>query len=144
MMDKATQKIWDVIIIGTGMGGGPLGRVLAEAGLSVLFLEKGPMGAPAEEHRLDSEVFDPVARLVRGFWPKPMKATIDGRMTEFFTRLHWKGLNVGTSRLQAICLIPRGAGRFHMTNTAPISRQLNECFTFTVKRIRFIMTGHLA
>ncbi len=93
-MDKATQKIWDVIIIGTGMGGGPLGRVLAEAGLSVLFLEKGPMGAPAEEHRLDSEVFDPVARLVRGFWPKPMKATIDGRMTEFFAPL---GAAVGGS-----------------------------------------------
>jgi choline dehydrogenase-like flavoprotein len=37
----STEKIWDYIIIGTGMGGGPVGLRLAQAGFSVLFLEKG-------------------------------------------------------------------------------------------------------
>ncbi len=35
------EKTWDYIIVGTGMGGGPIGLRLAQAGFSVLFLEKG-------------------------------------------------------------------------------------------------------
>ncbi len=35
------NTIWDFIIVGTGMGGGPVGKILAEAGHSVLFLEQG-------------------------------------------------------------------------------------------------------
>ncbi|PIE14307.1 MAG: glucose-methanol-choline oxidoreductase [Rhodobacterales bacterium] len=94
MTEAATQKLWDVIVIGTGMGGGPLGRVLAERGLSVLYLEKGPMGAPAEQQSLDSQVFDPHARLVRGFWPDPIQATLNGHTSEFFAPL---GAAVGGS-----------------------------------------------
>lgn len=36
-----TQKKWDFIIVGTGMGGATLGYALAKAGKSVLFCEKG-------------------------------------------------------------------------------------------------------
>ena len=35
------QREWDVIIVGTGMGGATLGYTLAKAGKSVLFCEKG-------------------------------------------------------------------------------------------------------
>ncbi|MBN1932684.1 MAG: GMC family oxidoreductase [Desulfobacterales bacterium] len=35
------QRKWDVIIVGTGMGGATLGYALAKAGKSVLFCEKG-------------------------------------------------------------------------------------------------------
>jgi choline dehydrogenase-like flavoprotein len=38
---KTENQTWDYIIIGTGMGGGPVGLKLAQAGFSVLFLEKG-------------------------------------------------------------------------------------------------------
>ncbi len=38
---KTTDETWDYIIVGTGMGGGPVGLKLAQAGFSVLFLEKG-------------------------------------------------------------------------------------------------------
>lgn len=36
-----TDHIWDVVVIGMGMGGGATGYALAKAGMSVLFLEKG-------------------------------------------------------------------------------------------------------
>jgi len=117
MVDNASRKIWDVIVIGTGMGGGPIGRVLAQAGLSVLFLEKGPMGAPAEEQTLDSEVFDPVARQVRGYWPKPIKATINGRMSEFFAPI---GAAVGGSSVFYAATLERPERRdIDSINTMP-------------------------
>jgi choline dehydrogenase-like flavoprotein len=80
--DDPAGRDWDVIVIGTGMGGGLAGRRLAERGLSVLFLERGPLGPRGEEHRLDPEMRDPVARRVRGFWPAPIAAELDGRALE--------------------------------------------------------------
>ena len=35
------KTIWDVIIVGTGMGGATVGHELAKMGRKVLFLEKG-------------------------------------------------------------------------------------------------------
>ncbi len=85
---------WDAVIIGTGMGGGTIGRVLAEGGLRVLFLEKGPAGHRSERQALHSEVFTPDARLLRGFWPTPMRAKVDGHEAEFFAPI---GAGVGGS-----------------------------------------------
>lgn len=85
---------WDAVIIGTGMGGGTIGRVLAEAGLKILFIEKGPQGYRSEAQALHSEVFTPEARLARGFWPQPMRATVAGQMQELFAPI---GAGVGGS-----------------------------------------------
>jgi choline dehydrogenase-like flavoprotein len=41
MTDKLEKVEWDVIVIGTGMGGATLGYALAKAGKRVLFCEKG-------------------------------------------------------------------------------------------------------
>ena len=43
---EAQRVTWDVIVVGSGMGGGMLGRRLAESGRRVLFLEKGRSTLP--------------------------------------------------------------------------------------------------
>ncbi len=83
-IEEIAGKTWDVIVIGTGIGGGTIGRRLAERGLEVLFVERGPNGPRAEQTPLDSEMSDPVARRVRGFWPTPMRAEVNGSVSEFF------------------------------------------------------------
>ncbi len=87
MITELARQDWDVIVVGTGMGGGTIGRKLAEMGLKVLFLEQGPAGYRAEETPLNAEMFDPIARAVRGFWPSPVRASIDGRNLSFFAPL---------------------------------------------------------
>lgn len=82
-----SDRLWDVIVIGTGIGGGIVGRRLAEAGLSVLFLEKGPRGHRADQAPLDNEMFDAQARQVRGVWPAAAKLTINGITSDSFLSL---------------------------------------------------------
>ena len=41
MMEEFTEQHWDVIVVGTGMGGATIGHALAQAGKRVLFCEKG-------------------------------------------------------------------------------------------------------
>ena len=50
MLTDVVEKLWDVIVIGAGMGGGTVGRRLAEKGLSVLFVERGQIGSRAEQN----------------------------------------------------------------------------------------------
>lgn len=83
---------WDVIVVGTGMGGSTVGYALAQRGLRVLFLEKGlflqrsanrddcPRGTEEDQR--------PAARLRRGCWPLPIqgKTSADGNL-EFFPPL---------------------------------------------------------
>ena len=91
---QATSKVWDVIVIGAGMGGGIVGRRLAEAGLSILYVEKGPLGYRREQQDLDVITTDPVARLMMGAWPRPIIATVDGKRSSFFGPI---GAGVGGS-----------------------------------------------
>jgi choline dehydrogenase-like flavoprotein len=61
---EAEQILWDVIVVGTGMGGGLLGHSLARSGRSVLFVEKGRSTLPESAGTIRSampEVAEPVA-----------------------------------------------------------------------------------
>lgn len=78
---------WDAVVIGTGVGGGVAGRALAEAGLKVLFLEKGQAGFRAEETAIDLVMGDPVARAIRGFWPDPITVDLDGQQQQVIAPL---------------------------------------------------------
>lgn len=90
----AQDQHWDVIIIGAGMGGGMSGRRLAEQGLSVLFLEKGPLGHHMEEQELREDIEAADARQMRGYWPTRIEAREQGVSMSFFAPL---GSGVGGS-----------------------------------------------
>ncbi|MCC5972576.1 MAG: GMC family oxidoreductase [Rubellimicrobium sp.] len=80
----AIEGPWDAVVIGTGMGGGLAGRRLAEAGMRVLFIEKGPEGYRREETSLADDIHEAHARLLRGFWPDPVRLRLDGRESSAF------------------------------------------------------------
>jgi len=75
-MEGARETLWDVIVVGTGMGGATAGYALAKTGKRVLFLEKGAAAWQADAIRGSYPESDftgsPVARpeqraaLVRG------------------------------------------------------------------------------
>jgi choline dehydrogenase-like flavoprotein len=85
-MTSPFETHWDAVVIGAGMGGGTLGRALAEAGQKVLFVEKGQAGLRAERNGL-SEVFVPEARAARGLWPEPLHVSLDGIDSQFYAPL---------------------------------------------------------
>ena len=92
--NQAQDQSWDVIVIGAGMGGGIAARRLAEQGLAVLVVEKGPQDHPQEQQGLNQKMLDPVARRVRSFWPTQVEATLNGRTSRSFAAL---GSGVGGS-----------------------------------------------
>jgi choline dehydrogenase-like flavoprotein len=58
------RVVWDVIVVGTGMGGGMLGYSLARSGRKVLFVEKGRStlpGVPGTIRAAMPEVAEPLA-----------------------------------------------------------------------------------
>ena len=61
---EAEHVVWDVIVVGTGMGGGMLGYSLARSGRRVLFVEKGRStlpGAPGTIRSSMPELAEPLA-----------------------------------------------------------------------------------
>lgn len=61
---QAERVLWDVIVVGTGMGGGTIGHALARSGRKVLFVEKGRSTLPGTPGTIRSampEVAEPQA-----------------------------------------------------------------------------------
>ena len=116
MSDLLAQN-WDVIVIGTGVGGGTAGRRLTESGLKVLFVEKGPSGFRAEQTRLDIEMFVPEARLARGLWPSQVHGRINGSNEAFYAPLG-AGLG-GSSAFYAATLERPEVHDLEHSNTRP-------------------------
>nr|WP_111299605.1 GMC family oxidoreductase [Paracoccus saliphilus] len=95
-MSELLHKTWDVIIVGAGLGGGVCGRVLAEAGLSVLFVEKGPATPRQAQNSQECHYSDPFARQMFGCWPQPVEATVNGA-----TNVAWGAQGVGVGGTSA-------------------------------------------
>jgi choline dehydrogenase-like flavoprotein len=73
---QTQDRIWDVAIIGAGMGGGGLARGLADAGHDVLLIERGneQLSVPGS----DTASEDPEKRLTESRWPNRNTFEIDG------------------------------------------------------------------
>lgn len=75
-LSEALDKKWDVIVVGTGVGGGTVGYALAQRGKSVLFVEKGHFlfdGFDRGDGSMSGETDVPAQRLNEGWWPQQIQ-----------------------------------------------------------------------
>jgi choline dehydrogenase-like flavoprotein len=88
-------KTWDMIVIGTGMGGATVGHALATKGFNVLFLEKGKSVSQNDGWIEESNAEN---RLAQGWWPLPMSQSHqNGKYDQFYAAI---GCAVGGSSIQ--------------------------------------------
>jgi choline dehydrogenase-like flavoprotein len=98
----ALSQHWDVIIIGTGVGGATVGLSLAVGGLSVLFLEKGGRIGAGEE---SSATGTPESRLAHGWWPHPVsRRQTNGERKRFYAAV---GCALGGSSIHYAAALER-------------------------------------
>lgn len=111
----AISREWDVVIIGTGIGGATAGWELASRGLSVLFLERGTRIAAGVTE--GGELTTPAARLAHGRWPHPLsQQRPQGDCNRFFAPL---GCALGGSSIYYAATLERmPASDFDALNTA--------------------------
>jgi choline dehydrogenase-like flavoprotein len=93
---------WDVIIIGTGMGGATAGYKLANAGLKVLFLEKG---GDVQSATSEDALENPESRIKGGWWPEPIsQLKSDSRCDRFYASI---GCAMGGSSIHYAAALER-------------------------------------
>jgi len=91
------KQLWDVIIIGAGMGGGSAAYALAKAGHQVLLVEKGLSDYPdASIEGTYQETPDPAKRLREGRWPTKLECTVNNVSSTIWPPL---GCGLGGSSL---------------------------------------------
>src|SRR5258707_7908308 len=125
------NKLWDVAVVGTGMGGATLGQALAKQGVGVLFLEKGP--AVATQSNL-SDATTAAERVNLGWWPYPITQRFsDGHCERFFAAV---GCAVGGASIHYGAALGRiGASGFASLQTsfqqlAALAGSYDELLTF--------------
>src|SRR5262245_41664970 len=88
--DSLAPDRWDVIVVGTGMGGATAGYALAKRGWRVLFLERGHF-LFGDFDRGNGQLVDgddsPAARLDRAQFPLPIQGETSFGQIEFFAPL---------------------------------------------------------
>jgi len=97
--------VWDIVIIGAGLGGGTLGHALSDKHRSVLFIERGPEHARHDIPFADA-IDDPHQRMAAGRWPERMTVMIDGRESLVYPPL---GCGAGGSSLLFAAALERFA-----------------------------------
>jgi len=108
------SRRWDVIVVGSGMGGATLAHALALRGLDVLVLEKGRRVAatPGLEQGVAPE-----ERLARGWWPLPLSENRgDGTYSSVFAPV---GCAVGGSSIHYAAALERMAATDFQQPAAP-------------------------
>jgi choline dehydrogenase-like flavoprotein len=93
---------WDVIVIGTGIGGATIGSALAQGGLHVLFLEKGGRVTPSESIAEETTI---EGRLAGGWWPNYVShRQANGNYRRFFAAV---GCALGGSSIHYAAALER-------------------------------------
>lgn len=108
------DELWDVAVIGTGMGGATVGYELAKAGRRVIFLEKGHADFSNADDALQLDNENPSARLRNGNWPTKITGGSGETRSQFFAPL---GCGAGGTTL----LYAAALERFEPSDFAPSS-----------------------
>ena len=100
--ERSLSQVWDLIIVGTGMGGATVGYALAQKKLSVLFLEKGGIVATGQN---ENTVNTPASRIQNGWWPQPFSQTNpEGRHKQIYAAI---GCGFGGSSMHYAAALER-------------------------------------
>ena len=133
---EAERVMWDVVVVGTGMGGGMLGYQLARSGRKVLFVEKGrstlpgtpgtiraamPELAEPQASRSAATYFDALARAGRS---TDEIEDISGRISKRFVPFIGSGTG-GSSALYGMVCERFFVRRFHSSAKLPRARRLH-------------------
>ncbi|AQT79164.1 glucose-methanol-choline oxidoreductase [Mycolicibacterium litorale] len=112
---EAERVMWDVIVIGTGMGGGMAGYSLARAGRKVLFVEKGRSTLPGVPGTIRSsmpELAEPLASrsteayfdaLARGGRSTDEVEDVSGRLAKRFVPFIGSGTGGSSALYGMVC-----------------------------------------
>jgi len=116
-----TDETWDVVIIGSGMGGSSVGYALANKDFNVIVIEKGKATFSSDNHQEHLNDEDPQDRLDHGAWPTKITQDNEGRRSHFFSSI---GCGAGGSTLLYAAALERLEPRdFDSPNGWPISYQ---------------------
>ena len=89
--EDPSGKTWDVVVIGTGMGGSTVGHALARRGHEVLFIEKGMFLFGDHDRGDGREPGSPdesaAGRMSRGWWPLQLQGKTSFGEVSFFAPL---------------------------------------------------------
>lgn len=82
--ENPDQQIWDVIVVGTGMGGSTIGYELSRLGNRVLFLEKGKYVQGKHISDFPNVTSEFEVRLLKGRWPNRLEGNTSFGRVNFF------------------------------------------------------------
>ena len=108
-----SDRDWDAVIVGAGMGGGAAAFALARHGRSVLLLEFGGSAQDLSAGAVDNTAGNPVVRKAAGWWPEQMVAVLDGRERRQYLSL---GCGVGGSSVRYAASLDRMVRRDFQNN----------------------------
>jgi choline dehydrogenase-like flavoprotein len=89
-LDRDLHLDADVVIVGTGAGGGMTAEILSEAGLHVVMIEEGPLRSSSDFHMLEREAYPSLYQASAARQTKDKGVTIlQGRSVGGSTTVNW-------------------------------------------------------